>query len=70
MTPAQIQELIQNIITSAYASMGFSGGWFQPHSHKAFYAFHSSASLSSSITSSTWFLESGASPTRTLEKGK
>ena len=43
------------------ASMGLPGGWYQPHSHIASPAFHSSASLSPSITSSTWFLDSGAS---------
>ena len=61
MTPAQIQELIQSTVTSAYASMGFNGGRYQPLSLLAFPAFHSSISLSSSITPSTWFLDSGAS---------
>ena len=61
MTPAQIQELIQNTVTSAYASMGFNGGRYQPLSLLAFPAFHSSISQSSSITPSTWFLDSGAS---------
>ena len=61
MTPAHIQELIQNTVTSAYASMGFNGGRYQTHSHIAFPAFHASASLSSPITLSTWFLDSGAS---------
>ena len=61
MTSAQIQELIQSTVTSAYASMGFNGGRYHPHSHIASPAFHSSASLSSSITPSTWFLDSGAS---------
>ena len=59
MTPAQIQELIQSTVTSAYASMGISGGRYQ--THIASPAFHSSAYLSSPITSSTWFLDSGAS---------
>eukprot|EP00268_Persea_americana_P066589 TRINITY_DN9083_c0_g1_i6.p1 TRINITY_DN9083_c0_g1~~TRINITY_DN9083_c0_g1_i6.p1 ORF type:complete len:246 (-),score=11.42 TRINITY_DN9083_c0_g1_i6:87-767(-) len=57
MTPAQIK----NTVTSAYASMGFNGGWYQTHSPIAFPAFHSLVSLSSSITPSTWFLNSGAS---------
>ena len=50
MTPAQIQELIQNTVTSAFASMGFSGGRYQTYSSIACLAFHSSASLSSPIT--------------------
>ena len=59
MTPAQIQELIQSTVTSAYASMGISGGRYQ--THIASPAFHSSAYLSSPITPSTWFLDSGVS---------
>ena len=46
-TTAQIQELIQNTVTSAYASVGFNGGQYQTHSPIAFPAFHSLASLSS-----------------------
>ena len=61
MTPAQIQELIKSTVISAYASMGFSSSRYQTHSSTAYPAFHSSASLSFPITSSTWFLDSGAS---------
>ena len=61
MTPAQIEELIQNTVTSAYTSIGFNGGQYQTHSHIAFPAFHSSASLFFPIASSTWFLNSEGS---------
>jgi hypothetical protein len=49
--------------------MGFNGGRHQTHSPIAFPAFHSSASLSSSITPSTWFLDSTASNQMKSVKG-
>ena len=58
LTIAQIQEMINSFMASAFTSMGISG--LSPSSI-AFPAFHSSTSLSTSITPSTWFLDSGAS---------
>ena len=57
LTTAQIRETINSSVAFAFTSMGISG----LSSSTALPAFHSSTSLSSPVTHSTWFLDSGAS---------
>lgn len=58
LTHAQIREMFNNSVSSAFTSMGINGLFPSP---TTFAAFHSSTALSTYVTPSTWFLDSGAS---------
>ena len=58
LTTAQIRDLINSSIASAFTSMGING---LSSSSIALTAFHSSNSPLISVTPTSWFLDSGAS---------
>ena len=58
LTTAQIRDLINSSVASAFASMGINGLSSSPI---ALPAFHSSTSPLISVTPTSWFLDSGAS---------
>lgn len=58
LTPTQIREMINDYVISAFTSMGINDLSLFP---TIFHAFHSSIALSTSLTPSTWFLDSRTS---------